>query len=147
MDKQITITVNGTSHSVTTDPTRPLAEVLREDLKLTGTKYGCGEGKCGSCTVLVDGLATQSCITPIEEVDGSEIVTIEGIAAGDKLHPLQEAFLGRTCAAMRLLHTRNDHGRSERPARITESHGGRDSLGHGGTYLPVRWVPQNPASD
>jgi aerobic-type carbon monoxide dehydrogenase small subunit (CoxS/CutS family) len=66
---------------------------LREDLGLTGTKYGCGEGRCGACTVLVDGHATQACITAIDDVDGSEIVTIEGLPSGPDLHPLQEAFV------------------------------------------------------
>ncbi len=93
MDVAITLTVNGEKRTVTTDPERPLLDVLREDLHLTGTKYGCGEGLCGACTVLMDGRLTLSCITPVGEADEKAITTIEGLAKGDSLHPLQEAFL------------------------------------------------------
>jgi aerobic-type carbon monoxide dehydrogenase small subunit (CoxS/CutS family) len=88
----VRLTVNGKARSVDTDPDRPLLDVLREDLALTGTKYGCGEGQCGACTVLMDGRATRSCITPIRTVEGRRITTIEGLAAGS-LHPVQQAFI------------------------------------------------------
>lgn len=93
MDKRLTFTVNGERRTVETDPARPLLEVLREDLQLTGAKYGCGEGNCGACTVLVDGKSVRSCNTPAGEADGKTIMTIEGLSAGEKLHPVQEAFL------------------------------------------------------
>ncbi|MBN1421089.1 MAG: (2Fe-2S)-binding protein [Planctomycetes bacterium] len=93
MERAIALKVNGRSRTVTTDPERPLLEVLREDLELTGTKYGCGEGQCGACTVLVDGKSAPSCVTAVGDVEGKEIVTIEGLASGGKLHPVQEAFL------------------------------------------------------
>ena len=93
MDSKVTFTVNGQSRTISTDPQRPLLDVLREDLQLTGTKYGCGEGQCRACTVLINGKAVASCMTPVSEVDGQTIVTIEGLAGGDKLHPVQEAFL------------------------------------------------------
>jgi len=93
MDSKITFTVNGQSRTVSTDPQRPLLDVLREDLQLTGTKYGCGEGQCRACTVLINGKPAASCVTPISEADKQTIVTIEGLASGDKLHPVQEAFL------------------------------------------------------
>jgi aerobic-type carbon monoxide dehydrogenase small subunit (CoxS/CutS family) len=93
MDKTIAFTVNGQSRRVTTDPERSLLDVLREDLQLTGTKYGCGEGQCRACTVLVDGKSVASCRTTIGEVDKQTILTIEGLANGEKLHPVQEAFL------------------------------------------------------
>jgi aerobic-type carbon monoxide dehydrogenase small subunit (CoxS/CutS family) len=93
MDKSISVRVNGTPHVMETEAARSLLEVLREDLGLTGTKYGCGEGRCGACTVLVDGQAVHACTTSIEDVEGTEIVTIEGLASGPDLHPLQEAFL------------------------------------------------------
>ena len=93
MDSKITFTVNGQSRTVSTDPQRPLLDVLREDLQLTGTKYGCGEGQCRACTVLINGKAAASCVTPISEADQQTILTIEGLADGDKLHPVQEAFL------------------------------------------------------
>ena len=93
MDSTITFTVNGRERQVTTDPARPLLDVLREELQLTGTKYGCGEGRCGACTVLVDGKRTFSCRTEIEDAAGKDVTTIEGVARGDELHPVQEAFL------------------------------------------------------
>ncbi len=93
MDVTITLVVNGKKHRVTTDPERTLLDVLREDVGLTGTKYGCGEGRCGACTVLVDGKRVHSCITPAAEADQKSITTIEGLAEGDRLHPVQEAFL------------------------------------------------------
>ena len=89
----IRLSVNGKARSVDTEPERPLLEVLREDLGLTGTKYGCGEGQCGSCTVLLDGKPAVSCVTTVRAAEGRKIVTIEGLAAGGKLHPVQQAFL------------------------------------------------------
>jgi aerobic-type carbon monoxide dehydrogenase small subunit (CoxS/CutS family) len=85
--------VNGDERWVTTDPGRPLLDVLRENLHLTGTKYGCGEGQCGACAVYVDGEPARSCLLPVSSVSGKSIVTIEGLARGDALHPVQQAFL------------------------------------------------------
>jgi aerobic-type carbon monoxide dehydrogenase small subunit (CoxS/CutS family) len=93
MDSTIKFTANGERRSVTTDPERPLLDVLREDLQLTGAKYGCGERECGACSVLVDGRRMFSCRTPISKVEGKTVVTIEGLANGEQLHPVQEAFL------------------------------------------------------
>ncbi len=93
MDVTVTLTVNGVARTVTTDPQRPLLDVLREDLHLTGTKYGCGEGRCGACTVLMDGKRVLSCVTPVSLADKKSITTIEGLAKGGALHPIQEAFL------------------------------------------------------
>src|SRR5258706_10810821 len=93
MEKTFSFTVNGQARSVTTDPNRPLLDVVREDLHLTGAKYGCGEGQCRACTVLLDGKGVASCLTTIEEADKKKVLTIEGLATGDKLHPVQEAFL------------------------------------------------------
>jgi aerobic carbon-monoxide dehydrogenase small subunit len=93
METTITFSVNGQSRTITTDPQRSLLEVLREDLHLTGTKYGCGEGQCRACTVLADGKSIAACITPVSEVEKQSILTIEGLAKGDQLHPVQEAFL------------------------------------------------------
>jgi carbon-monoxide dehydrogenase small subunit len=89
----VTMTVNGVERTVTTDPQRPLLDVLREDLHLTGPKYGCGEGQCGACTVLMNGKRVLSCTTPVLLANNKSIVTIEGLATGDSLHPVQEAFL------------------------------------------------------
>jgi aerobic-type carbon monoxide dehydrogenase small subunit (CoxS/CutS family) len=87
------IRVNGADRAVTLDRDRSLLYVLREELGLTGTKYGCGEGECGACKVLVDGVATRACITPIGEANGRSIVTIEGLAEAERLHPVQQAFV------------------------------------------------------
>ena len=89
----LTLTVNGEQHTVSTDPDRPLLEVLREDLRLTGTKYGCGEGQCRACTVLLDGAPATSCMLPVAKAAEKKITTIEGLANGGQLHPVQEAFL------------------------------------------------------
>ena len=85
--------VNGTDLSVTTNETTPVLSVLRDNLHLTGAKPGCGEGQCGACTVLVDGNAIRSCITPISEVAARSVTTIDGLGKGPKLHPVQQAFL------------------------------------------------------
>lgn len=87
------LNINGQRRTTTTDEDRPLLDVLREDFGLTGTKYGCGEGECGACTVLVDGIPTRSCITSIGECDAVSIRTIEGLAEDGKLHLVQQAFL------------------------------------------------------
>lgn len=84
---------NGARLHVDSDPERPLLWVLRNELGLTGAKYGCGEGQCGACTVLIDGVAHRSCSTPVGSVAGRPITTIEGLADGDKLHPVQQAFI------------------------------------------------------
>jgi aerobic-type carbon monoxide dehydrogenase small subunit (CoxS/CutS family) len=81
------------ARTVETEPDRPLLEVLREDLKLTGSKYGCGEGQCRACTVLIDGKALPSCVTPVRSAAGKKIVTIEGLATGDRLTRVQQAFV------------------------------------------------------
>jgi aerobic-type carbon monoxide dehydrogenase small subunit (CoxS/CutS family) len=93
MDATIAFTVNGEKKTVTTDPNRRLLDVLREDLGLTGTKFGCGRALCAACTVLVDGRPTFSCVTPIAEMEGKTVLTIEGLAKGDTLHAVQQAFL------------------------------------------------------
>ena len=89
----IRLAVNGKLYTVDTDPQTSLLAVLREQLDLTGSKYGCGEGVCGACTVLIEGKATRSCITKVGAVSQKQITTIEGLASGDRLHPVQEAFL------------------------------------------------------
>jgi aerobic-type carbon monoxide dehydrogenase small subunit (CoxS/CutS family) len=89
----IRLVVNQRSYTVDADPQASLLTVLREQLDLTGSKYGCGEGLCGACTVLVEGKAQRSCITRVGAVAQKQITTIEGIAGGERLHPVQEAFL------------------------------------------------------
>src|SRR5262249_10853297 len=93
MARSAALFVNGAKLSVDADSQSNLLSVLREQLDLTGTKYGCGEGQCGACTVLIDGVPQRSCLTAVGGVEGKAITTIEGLAHGDQLHPLQEAFL------------------------------------------------------
>lgn len=89
----IQLAINGKSYSAEADAQTSLLTVLREHLDLTGSKYGCGEGQCGACTVLIDGKSQRSCITRVGTVSGKQITTIEGLAAGEQLHPVQQAFL------------------------------------------------------
>ncbi|HYU41743.1 MAG TPA: (2Fe-2S)-binding protein [Vicinamibacteria bacterium] len=89
----IHLIVNGTRRRLDADPQRSLLTVLREDLDLTGAKYGCGEGQCGACTVLIEGQATRSCLTKLGALAGKSVTTIEGLETGGQLHPLQQAFL------------------------------------------------------
>jgi aerobic-type carbon monoxide dehydrogenase small subunit (CoxS/CutS family) len=93
MEIDVKLKVNRVEKTVRTEPLRTLLEVLREDLQLTGTKYGCGEGQCRACLVLVDGKPSMSCLLPVRMVEGKSITTIEGLADGEALHPVQQAFL------------------------------------------------------
>ena len=93
---EITFTLNGKPHALHVQPWRTLLEVIREDLNLTGTKEGCGQGECGSCTVIMGGKTVNSCLVPALEADNQEIITIEGLADGDDLHPIQEAFVSHS---------------------------------------------------
>jgi isoquinoline 1-oxidoreductase alpha subunit len=93
MARFLEIQVNGERHRVEVDPGKSLLGVLREDLDLTGAKYGCGEGQCGACTVLLDGQPVRSCVTPVGTVGSASVVTIEGLERDGALHPVQQAFL------------------------------------------------------
>lgn len=87
------LVINGARRAVDVDPDRPLLFVLRNELDLTGPKYGCGEGECGACTVLIDGIAKRSCITAVSAAAGKQITTIEGLEDAGRLHPVQQAFI------------------------------------------------------
>jgi carbon-monoxide dehydrogenase small subunit len=91
--QEISLMVNGAARTIHTYPMARLLDVLREELHLTGTKEGCGEGECGSCSILMDGVLVNSCLIPAQQANGSNIITIEGLANNDRLHPLQQAFL------------------------------------------------------
>jgi carbon-monoxide dehydrogenase small subunit len=94
MDKyEITLTVNGKEYTVQVDAELRLVDLLRNHLRLLGTKEGCGKGECGSCTVLMDGKSVASCLVLAVQADGADIVTVEGLGGGDALHPLQDAFI------------------------------------------------------
>ena len=92
------LTVNGRQRKVKSNSDVPLLFVLRNDLELNGPKFGCGLGQCGFCTVLLDGAPVRSCITPVSEAQGKEITTLEGLSEGEKLHPVQQAFLQEQAA-------------------------------------------------
>ena len=95
MKRELHITVNGDAHHLLVDTNRTLLEVIREDIGLTGTKNGCGAGECGACTVLLDGDPVNSCLVLGHEAAGREVLTIEGLARGGVLHPIQEAFVSQ----------------------------------------------------
>jgi aerobic-type carbon monoxide dehydrogenase small subunit (CoxS/CutS family) len=92
MSQTITFSLNGKDCTIESDPDRPLLEVLREDLQLTGAKYGCGEGRCGACSVLLGEKRIFSCSTPVKNAAGKSVTTIEGLSEGGTLHPVQQAF-------------------------------------------------------
>lgn len=133
MEQELQLHVNGNRVLVSTDPDRPLLDVLREDLGLTGTKYGCGEGECGACTVLIDGQAVRSCITPVSAVAEDQIETIEGLARADQLHSVQQAFIekqamqcgycvpGQILSAVALLRQRPDASREQIIAAMSDN--------------------------
>jgi len=93
VQSEFSFTVNGESKTVRAYPMERLLDVLRQQLQLTGTKEGCGEGECGSCSVLIDGVLINSCLVPVLQAADTSVITIEGLAGGDRLHILQDAFL------------------------------------------------------
>jgi carbon-monoxide dehydrogenase small subunit len=95
---ELTMTVNGAKHTVNVHPMARLLDVLREDLKLTGTKEGCGEGECGACSILMNGRVVNSCLIPAAQAQGATLVTVEGLSEGERLSPLQDAFLTHNAA-------------------------------------------------
>ena len=94
----ISVKVNGATRSVDAEPDTPLLYVLRNDLELNAAKFGCGLAQCGACTVLIDGVATRSCVTPLGNVGQSDVTTLEGLGTIDRLHPLQQAFIDEQAA-------------------------------------------------
>jgi len=94
----ITLTVNGKSHTVDVDPATPLLYVLSDDLALRGPKFGCGLGQCGACTVIVQGRALRSCVTPVSSVSGADVTTLEGLGTPERPHPIQKAFIDEQAA-------------------------------------------------
>ena len=121
----VTLKVNGTEHRLSVEPDRTLLQVLREDLRLTGTKLGCDDGTCGTCVVTVNGAMARACRVPIERVQHKEVLTIEGLGTRDHLHPLQQAFIdcdalqcgycttGMILSAVALLESQPDAGRED----------------------------------
>ena len=133
---------NGTRRPVGVDPDTPLLAVLRDDLDLTGAKYGCGEGQCGACTVLLDGQPVRSCITPVRAAAGKPIVTIEDIQ-----HPVQDAFLEARCHAVRLLYLRHDRFRGGAAEEKRAPDAGGDRATYEWEYLPLRHLFPDRSGD
>jgi nicotinate dehydrogenase subunit A len=98
MSERFKLRVNGREHEVSAEPKTPLLYILRNDLKLKGTRFGCGAGQCGACTVVMDGTAVPSCDTPLWAAAGREITTVEGLGTAEKPHPLQQAFIDEQAA-------------------------------------------------
>ena len=94
----IRLTVNGRSHSLDVDPSTPLLYVLSDDLELHGPKFGCGLAQCGACTVIADGQAIRSCVTPVDSMEGADVTTLEGLGTAENPHPIQRAFIEEQAA-------------------------------------------------
>ena len=106
---KVTLTVNGEARTASVPPETTLLRLLREEFNLTGSKLGCDVGDCGACTVMVDGKAVNSCLMLAGQADGRDVLTIEGLATKERLHPMQQAVRGEGVAAVRVLRTRRDH--------------------------------------
>lgn len=137
------LTVNGKSHEIKADPATPLLWVLRDDLKLTGTKFGCGIAKCGTCTVLVDGKPVRSCITPVSSVASNKITTIEGLSA-NRDHPVQQAWIAEEaiqcgyCQSGQILSAAALLDKIPNPSDADIDNAMRDVLCRCGTYPRIR---------
>ena len=141
MKETIRFELNGRPVSLEVDPERMLLWILRDEIGLTGTKYGCGEGICGACTVLVDGEAVRSCQYPMKDVRAKKVMTIEGLAAEGKLHPLQEAFVRHNvmqcgfCTSGMILTAHSLLRKKPQPSREEIVQGMEDHLCRCGTYM------------
>jgi nicotinate dehydrogenase subunit A len=151
MTDAVRLVVNGAERALTVPRDAPLLNILRNDLGLNGPKYGCGLGECGACTVLVDGIEARSCVIPVGGVEGRTITTLEGLAAGDALHPVQQAFID--CQAAQCGYCLNGMIVStvallKRFAHPTEQQA-RDALAHNlcrcGTHLEILQAVQRAA--
>lgn len=143
MLRPVSFTLNGKPSAVTVDDGRMLLWVLRYDLGLTGTKFGCGAGLCGACTILVGDSAVRSCQTPVRDVAGKKVVTIEGLGRNGKLHPLQEAFLAAKafqcgfCTSGQILSAYALLQKKPRPTRAEIVRGMDDNLCRCGSYKRI----------
>ena len=139
----IRLSINGQPHDVAVDPDVPLLYVLRNDLGLHGTKFGCGLAQCGTCTVLVTGRAVRSCVTPVGAVAGQEVVTIEGLGSPERPHPLQAAFIEEQaaqcgyCTAGIIMAARAFLAQTPRPTEAEVKQALTDNLCRCGTHLRV----------
>jgi aerobic carbon-monoxide dehydrogenase small subunit len=143
MKETIRFELNGRPVSLEADPGRMLLWILRDELGLTGTKYGCGEGICGACTVLIDGEAVRSCQFPVKDVRAKKVMTIEGLAADGRLHPLQEAFVRHNvmqcgfCTSGMILTAHSLLQKKPQPTREEIVRGMEDNFCRCGTYMRI----------
>ena len=148
----MTLTVNGTTHQVSVPPETPLLWVIRDTLKLTGTKFGCGIGQCGACTVLVDSAPTRACSTPVARAAGKRIVTIEGLSP-DRSHPLQRAWVAEQvpqcgyCQSGMLMSSAALLLRTPKPADADIDRALSGHICRCGTYLRIRAAIHRAAVD
>ncbi len=139
----ISLSVNGQRHDVDADPNEPLLYVLRNDLRLTGAKFGCGLAQCGACTVIAGGQAIRSCVTPVQAVAGQEIITIEGLGSPERPHPLQAAFIEEQaaqcgyCTAGIIMAAKAFLDKTPRPTETQLREGLAGNLCRCGTHLRV----------
>ena len=147
MAKVTSLNVNGKKLTVDVDSTVSLLAVLRNDLDLTGSKYGCGEGQCGACTVLLDGVATRSCITQVGRAAGKQITTIEGLGERWQAASAAGSFHQGRRDAMRLLHFGNDHVGERAADQEPKAESRRDHYRHERQHLPLRNLSANRRRD
>jgi len=143
MEETIRFKLNGREAELVTDPNQILLWVLRNHFGLTGTKYGCGIGFCGACTVLIDGEPVRSCMVPVSDVAGKNVVTIEGLATGEKLHPVQQAFIDHDalqcgfCTPGMVLTAVGMLGKNPSPTREEIINGLEDNLCRCGAHVRI----------
>jgi len=153
MIETISFTLNGKSVSLTTDSDRMLLWVLRTDLGLTGTKYGCGKALCGACTVIVDNRAVRSCVIPVRSIKGKKVLTIEGLAKNGKLHPIQEAFVKYDalqcgfCTPGMVLNAYSLLLRNSQPAKAEIIQGMENNLCRCGAHMRIIQAIQSAAEE
>ncbi len=140
---RVRCTLNGNSVTLDAYPMARLLDVLRDEAGLTGAKEGCGEGECGACCIELDGELVNSCLVPALQAEGATIRTIEGLASGENLHAVQQAFITYGGGAMRHLHTRHGAGRGESFEAQASCDGNRNSRGAFGEPLPLHGLHQD----
>ena len=140
---QITLKVNGKTHHVETEPDTPLLYVLRDNLELHGPKFGCGLGQCGACTVIIDGDAVRSCVTPVSKVGNRAVTTLEGLGSTKKPHPVQQAFIDEQaaqcgyCANGMIMTTTAFLGHNKNPSEADIKRALADNLCRCGTHVRI----------
>ena len=143
MKQSLRLTINGEPYELLVEPYWSLLDLLRDQLHLTGTKKGCDEGDCGACTVLMQGKTVTSCMVLALDARDKEVITVEGLGQGNKLHPVQAAFVTVWRGAVRLLYARLDHVRGGAAAGEPASHGGGRQVWHWRQFVPLHRLRQS----